>query len=106
MKPYNLKLTALLFLLTTPFNIYADSLPSGISITLGNMGSIDRINVAKGEIVINDMHMLLSSTIKIHSPTKKISTRRELQQGMKINFKSAIVGQKIMVTEMWVLPNN
>lgn len=106
MKQYKLKLTTLLFLLTMPFSIYAASLSNGISIASGNIGPINLINAAKGEIVINDMQMLLSKSVKIHSPTKKISSSRELRKGMNIKFNSKIVGKKRMITEVWVLPGN
>jgi len=100
------KLTAFIFLLTIPFSIYAAPPSNGFSIKPSNVGNIDQINIVKGEIIINDMQMLLSKTAKVHNPDKKFSSSRDLRQGMNIKFNSTIMDKKRMITEVWVLPDN
>ncbi len=69
-------------------------------------GIIDRIDIKRGELVVNDIHWMLSMNTKVHSLNTEFSSLRTLRSGMKVSIDTRSMNGKAQVTEIWILPTN
>lgn len=97
---------ALLMLLSLSLSVSAATLPAYYPETFQMHGTVDRIDIKRGEIVINDMFWSLSMNVKVHSLTTEFSSIQTLRLGMNIGFSMNTVNGKNQVAEIWILPDN
>ena len=106
MKQNTLKFSTLFFLLVLPFSLWAATSAEAYPTTFSDAGNIDRVDVAAGEIVIDDTLLLLPAKATVHRPSSSFSSSRDLRKGMKVGFSSNKINGKNTITEIWILPGN
>lgn len=69
-------------------------------------GTVDEINLAANQIIINDRSYGLASNVPIHEGNRNMS-RGSLRKGMRLNFNTrpgSESGSGAVITEIWVSP--
>lgn len=62
---------------------------SGFSIEFDHQGTIDRLDLKRGEIVVADQYFVLSSNLRVYSTSGAPLSAKSLQEGMTIGVYSA-----------------
>lgn len=98
--------TALLLCLLAPAaTILAGSLPAYYPAHFTRTGTIDRMDLANRDIVINDTLMHFSSQTRVHSLNTQFSLLNSLRKGMKVGL-AFVDNRRGLIDEIWVLPKN
>jgi hypothetical protein len=73
-------------------------------------GTIDRVDLESGDIIIGDMLYRLSPNLLIHGKHKRAAARKDLRKGMKIGMNTyrgaSYGGSDIYIHEIRILPDN
>ena len=62
---------------------------SGFSVEFDHEGTIDRLDLKRGEIVVADQYFVLSSNLRVYSRSGALLSAKSLQEGMTIGVLSA-----------------
>ncbi len=93
-------------LMLLSLSVSASTLPEYYPDEFPATGTIDRIDIKRGEIGINDSLFKISNNVKVHNLNTEFSTVQTLRARMKIGFLVISINGKPLVSEIWVLPNN
>ncbi|VAW89071.1 hypothetical protein MNBD_GAMMA17-2183 [hydrothermal vent metagenome] len=93
-------------LMLLSLSVSASTLPEYYPDKFPATGTIDRIDIKRGEIGINDSLLKISNNAKVRNLNTEFSTVQTLRARMKIGFLVISINGKPLVTEIWVLPNN
>jgi len=100
----NLTFGALLILL--PISASAATLPDYYPEDFQMSGVIDQIDIKRGVIVVNDLPWSLSMNARVQTMNSEFSRLLSLRTGMIIGFKMNSINGKMLIAEIWVLPDN
>lgn len=106
MKHFLIQTKSLVLLILLSFSATATTLPDYYPKVISMSGTIDRIDIKRGEIVVNDMPWRLSMNAKVHSLITEFSSIQTLRRGMKVGFEMSSINGKIQVAEIWILPDD
>jgi len=106
MKHVLIQIKGLMLLTLFSLSVSAAALPDYYPKAFQMNGTIDRVDLKRGIIVINDMLWSLSMNVKVHSLNTEFSSIRTLRSGMKMGFTMNSINGKNQITEIWLLPNN
>ncbi len=93
-------------LMLLSLSVSASTLPGYYPDKFPATGTINRIDIKRGEIVLNDSLLKISNNAKVHNLNTEFSTVQTLRSRMNIGFSVTSINGKPLVTEIWVLPNN
>ncbi|HHZ88191.1 MAG TPA: hypothetical protein EYN73_10230 [Chromatiaceae bacterium] len=103
---YKLVITSLALLLTS-IAVSAKGLPENYPAQFDHSGSIGRIDVNSGYIVIQDTQFRLPQNIMVHTPNGKKQTAHRIKVGARVG---ALIDRSRpsmpIVTDLWILPKN
>lgn len=86
---------------------WADTLPAHYPSSFNRWGNIDRIDIARGDIVINDMLMHIAENVRIHTPHIRFATVHALGKGVKIGYTFSTTSPvSRLIDEIWLLPKD
>jgi len=86
---------------------WADNLPDYYPSSFHRWGVIDRLDIAGGDVVVNDTLMHISENVKIHTPNTQFATVHALNKGAKIGVAFSTTSPvKRMIDEIWILPGD
>jgi len=93
-------------LILVPLSVSAVTLPDYYPEKFQKAGTIDRVDIRRGDIVINDSLKQLSMNARVHSLTTEFSSVQRLRAGMKIGYATTSINGKSQITEIWILSDN
>ena len=86
---------------------WAGGLPDYYPSTFNKWGIIDRLDISRGEIVVNDTLMHISDNVKVHTTSTRFASVRALGKGAIIGvIFSTTSSVKRMIDEIWILPDD
>ena len=99
------KIVLFLMLTAIALGAIAKRLPFYYPEEFPRTGMVERMDVAKRVVVINDTIYFLSDRIVIHTVSSEFDTLDKVGMGVQIGFKLTGAGSgQPVITEAWVLP--
>lgn len=106
MKNILVKIQGLILLMLLSSSISAETLPKYYPDTFSMSGTINRIDIKRGDIIVSDLFLKLSMNVKVHSLNTEFSSVQTLRNGMNIGFEMNSINGRSHVAEIWILPDN
>ena len=85
----------------------AANLPNYYPANFRNWGVLERLDIEGGVAVINDIQMILSDNIQVHTLNSRFASLHALHSGLKVGVAlTARDNGRPLVTDIWVLPDD